>query len=97
MPPLEIFGRLDARRSNSETISPELPTRADLQAWVAERDKMEEETDFFDIKEIEKLQEFSKGPSLPHFPPDPGIVTLIFAMIFSRCSKEPISRRNRPN
>jgi len=94
MPPIEVFVGLDTLRSSSETISSELPTRAELQAWVVEHDKIEKETEIFDAGEFRKLKKFTKGPPPLHFPRDAGIMMLIFTMIFSRCSTEPIPRRH---
>jgi len=94
MPPIEVFVGLDTLRSSSETTNSELPTRAELQAWVVEHDKIEKETEIFDAGEFRKLKKFTKGPSSPHFPRGAGIVMLIFMMIFSRCSTEPIPRRH---
>jgi len=97
MPPIEVFVGLDALRSGLETISSQLPTRAELQAWVIEHDKIEKETEIFDAGEFRKLKKFTKGPSSSHLPHAAGIVMLILTMIPSRCSKEPIPRRHRPN
>lgn len=63
MPPIEVFAGLDTLRSGSETISSQLPTRAKLQAWVAEHDKIEKETEIFDAGEFRKLKKFTKGTS----------------------------------
>ena len=93
MPPIEVFVGLDTLRSGAETISSELPTRTELQAWVAEHDRIEKETEIFDAGEFRKLKKFTKGPS-PHFSRSAGIVMFIFPIIFSRCSKEPIPRRH---
>ena len=70
MPPIEVFVGLDTLRSASEVISPELPTRAELKAWVVEHDKIEKETEIFDAGEFKKLKKFTKGLSSPlcHFP-----------------------------
>jgi len=73
MPPIEVFVGLDTLRSSSEMISSVLPTRAELQAWVAEHDKIEKETEIFDAGEFRKLKKFTKGPSSPHSPRDAGI------------------------
>ena len=98
MPPIEVFVGLDTLRSGSETISSELPTRAELKAWVAEHDKIEKETEIFDAGEFRKLKKFTKG----QHPPRPAISPmfpkmLISTSIDSRCSTEPIPRRHRPN
>ena len=67
MPPIEVFVGLDTLHSDSGTISSELPTRAELQSWVVEHDKIEKETEIFDAGEFRKLKKFTKGTS-PHFP-----------------------------
>ena len=94
MPPIEVFVGLNGLRSGSETISSELPTRAELQAWVVEHDKIEKETEIFDAGEFRKLKKFTKGSSHPLPPRNAAITTLIFTITFSRCSTEPISRRH---
>jgi hypothetical protein len=71
MPPIEVFVGLDTLRSGSETISSELPTRAELKTWAAEHDKIEKETEIFDAGEFRKLKKFTKGPyfyrpTIPH-------------------------------
>lgn len=67
MPPIEVFIGLDTLRSASETISSELPSRAELKTWVVEHDKIEKETEIFDAGEFRKLKKFTKG--LPSPPP----------------------------
>jgi len=96
MPQIEVFVGLDALRSGSEAISSELPTRAELRAWVVEHDKIEKETEIFDAGEFRKLKKFTKGPS-PSFPRGTAIMMPIFAITFSRRSKEPVPRRHRLN
>jgi hypothetical protein len=71
MPPIEVFVGLDTLRSGSETISTELPARAELQAWVAEHDKIEKEPEIFDAGEFRELKKFTKGP-LPQDSPQRG-------------------------
>jgi hypothetical protein len=92
MPPIEVFVGLDTLRSGSETISSELPTRAELKAWVAEHDKIEKETEIFDAGEFRKLKKFTKGQSFPH----PAIVPMMLTstVIDSCCSTDPIPRRH---
>ena len=50
-------------RSSAEDI-PGLPTRADLQQWVAEHDVIEKETEIFDTGELTKLRQLTKGTAL---------------------------------
>lgn len=45
----------------SATEVPGLPTRAQLEEWVAEHDKIEKETEIFDSGELKKLKKFTKG------------------------------------
>ena len=98
MPPIEIFVGLDALRSGSETTSSELPSRAELKARVVEHDKIEKETEIFDAGEFRKLKKFTKGPWFPRSAALSAMpMMLISTTIHSRCSKEPIPRRHRPN
>ena len=72
MPPIQVFVGLNTLDSRLETISTELPTRAELKAWVSEHDKIEKETEIFDAGEFRKLKKFTKGPcsSRSAVPPD---------------------------
>lgn len=63
MPPVEVFVGLDAVRASQETV-PGLPTREELQQWVAEHDRIEKETEIFDSGELKKLKKFTKGMSM---------------------------------
>jgi hypothetical protein len=60
MPPIEVFIGLDAIRASAEEV-PGLPTRAELQKWLAEHDIIEKETEIFDTGELKKLKKFTKG------------------------------------
>lgn len=60
MPPIEVFVGLDAIRESALEV-PGLPTRAELQEWVAEHDRIEKETEVFDSGELRKLKKFTKG------------------------------------
>lgn len=60
LPPINIFVGLDAVRSSATTV-PGLPTREELQQWVAEHDRIEKETEIFDSGELKKLKKFTKG------------------------------------
>lgn len=66
MPPIEVFAALDAVRSSAEDV-PGLPTRAELQKWIAEHDVIEKETEVFDTGELTKLRQLTKGTSLSSF------------------------------
>lgn len=60
MPPIEVFVGLDAVKSSAEEV-PGLPTRAELQQWLAEHDIIEKETEIFDTGELKKLRQLTKG------------------------------------
>jgi hypothetical protein len=60
MPPIEVFAGLDAVQSSAEEV-PGLPTRAELQQWLAEHDTIEKETEIFDTGELKKLRQLTKG------------------------------------
>jgi hypothetical protein len=61
MAPIDVFTALDSLRAGSEEISSGLPTRAELQQWVIEHDRIEKETEIFDAGEFRKLKKFTKG------------------------------------
>lgn len=61
MPPIEVFVGLDTLRAGSDAISKSLPTRAKLQEWLIEHDRIEKETEIFDAGEFRKLKTFTKG------------------------------------
>ena len=65
MSPIEVFAALDAVRSSAEDV-PGLPTRAELQKWIAEHDVIEKETEIFDTGELTKLRQLTKGTSSLH-------------------------------
>lgn len=60
MPPIEVFVGLDAVRASADEV-PGLPSRAELQQWLIEHDKIEKETEIFDSGELRKLKKFTKG------------------------------------
>ncbi|TFK76178.1 hypothetical protein BDN72DRAFT_853157 [Pluteus cervinus] len=62
MPPIEVFVGLEAVKSSAEEV-PGLPTRAELQRWLAEHDAIEKETEIFDTGELAKLRQLTKGAS----------------------------------
>ena len=53
-------------RSSAEDV-PGLPTRAELQKWIAEHDVIEKETEIFDTGELTKLRQLTKGNFLSSF------------------------------
>jgi hypothetical protein len=54
---------LDAIRSSAEQV-PGLPTRAELQQFLDEHDRIEKETEIIDSGELKKLRMFTKGLSV---------------------------------
>ncbi|KAF8901676.1 hypothetical protein CPB84DRAFT_1777177 [Gymnopilus junonius] len=60
LPPIEVFAGLDAVRSSSEDVTG-LPTREELQQWMAEHDAIEKETEIFDKGELAKLRQLTKA------------------------------------
>jgi hypothetical protein len=60
MLPIEVFVGLDAIRHSAEEV-PGLPTRSELQQWIAEHDAIEKETEIFDTGELTKLRQLTKG------------------------------------
>lgn len=64
MPAIQVFVGLDAVRASAEEV-PGLPTRAELQQWLAEHDRIEKETEIFDSGELRKLKKFTKGVYQP--------------------------------
>ena len=60
LPPIEVFLGLDAIRLSAEDV-PGLPTRAELQHFLDEHDRIEKETEIFDSGELKKLRMFTKG------------------------------------
>lgn len=63
LPPIEVFVGLDAIRTSAADI-PGLPTRKQLQEWLAEHDRIEKETEIFDSGELKKLRALTKGIGL---------------------------------
>ncbi|KAI0320620.1 hypothetical protein OF83DRAFT_529791 [Amylostereum chailletii] len=62
MPAVELFAGLDAVRTSLPVV-PGLPSRAELQEWLAEHDKIEKETEAFDSGELKKFKAFTKAAS----------------------------------
>lgn len=63
MPAIEVFVGLDAIRASAEVV-PGLPSRADLDEWLAKHDSVDKETEIFDTVELEKLRQLTKGEPL---------------------------------
>lgn len=87
MPPIEVFAGIESLRSGSEGISSGLPTRAELQKWLVEHDRIEKETEIFDVGEFRKLKKFTKGAV--HSSLDYDSITEPF---LSRCTTESFTR-----
>ena len=68
MPDVAVFVALDTVSAfTDETLC--LPTRAELQEWLNEHDKIEKETEIFDSGELKKLRELTKGmPAFANYP-----------------------------
>lgn len=47
---------------------PGLPSREQLQKWLAEHDRIEKETEIFDQGELKKLKKFTKGTYYEAYP-----------------------------
>lgn len=60
-----MFVGLDAVRSSAQEV-PGLPTRAELETWLLEHDRIEKETEIFDSGELKKLKKLTKGESVPY-------------------------------
>lgn len=54
---------MDAVKASAEVV-PGLPSREELQQWVAEHDIIEKETEIFDRGELAKLRQLTKGASI---------------------------------
>jgi hypothetical protein len=73
MPPIELFSDLDAVRASTAVVSG-LPTRAELEGWLVEHDKIEKETELFDSGELKKFKNITMGQFLAtHFFSSPPI------------------------
>lgn len=60
LPPIQVFVGIDAVRTSADSV-PGLPSREQLQDWLAEHDRIEKETEIFDSGEFKKLRMFTKG------------------------------------
>jgi len=63
LPPIQVFIGMDAVRTSADPV-PGLPSREQLQDWLAEHDRIEKETEIFDSGELKKLRKFTKGMHL---------------------------------
>ncbi|KAG2043113.1 hypothetical protein BDR03DRAFT_942887 [Suillus americanus] len=82
LPPIEVFVGLDAIRTSAEDI-PGLPTREQLQEWLAEHDRIEKETEIFDSGELKKLRALTKAATQRHLSPeDTDVIELTLTTIY---------------
>ncbi|KAG6334387.1 hypothetical protein ID866_4708 [Astraeus odoratus] len=82
LPPIEVFVGIDALRDSAESI-PGLPTRQQLQEWLAEHDRIEKETEIFDSGELKKLRKFTKAATQRHLSPeDTDLIELTLTTIY---------------
>lgn len=58
--PIQVFAGIDPVHTSANSASG-LPSREQLQEWLAEHDKIEKETEIFDSGELKKLRKFTKG------------------------------------
>ncbi|KAG1892739.1 hypothetical protein F4604DRAFT_1701340 [Suillus subluteus] len=82
LPPIEVFVGLDAIRTSAEDI-PGLPTREQLQEWLAEHDRIEKEIEIFDSGELKKLRALTKAATQRHLSPeDTDVIELTLTTIY---------------
>ncbi|KAH7887982.1 hypothetical protein F5I97DRAFT_1864642 [Phlebopus sp. FC_14] len=82
LPPVEVFTGIDVLRTSAESI-PGLPTREQLQEWLAEHDKIEKETEIFDSGELKKLRKFTKAATQRHLSSeDTDLIELTLTTIY---------------
>lgn len=83
MPPIEVFVGLDAIRASSEHV-PGLPTREELDQWIAEHDAIEKETEIFDRGELTKLRQLTKAATQRNLSPeDTDVIELTLTTIYA--------------
>ncbi|KDR83400.1 hypothetical protein GALMADRAFT_56704 [Galerina marginata CBS 339.88] len=83
LPPIEVFVGLDAIRSSLEDV-PGLPTREELQQWMAEHDAIEKETEIFDTGELTKLRQLTKAATQRNLSPeDTDVIELTLTTIYA--------------
>ncbi|KAI0921922.1 hypothetical protein AcW2_006758 [Taiwanofungus camphoratus] len=82
LPPIEVFVGLDAVRSSAYEV-PGLPTRGQLQEWIAEHDRIEKETEIFDSGELKKLKKLTKAAAQRNLSPaDTDLIELTLTTIY---------------
>ncbi|KAF9263597.1 hypothetical protein L218DRAFT_1033837 [Marasmius fiardii PR-910] len=82
MPSIEVFVGLDAVKASAEQV-PGLPTREELQHWIAEHDMIEKETEIFDTGELKKLRNFTRAATQRNLSPeDTDLIELTLTTIY---------------
>ncbi|KAI0721923.1 hypothetical protein C8T65DRAFT_629665 [Cerioporus squamosus] len=83
LPPIEVFTGLDAVRASATEV-PGLPSRAQLQAWREEHDRIEKETEIFDSGELRKLKKFTKAAAQRNLSPaDTDLIEITLTTIYA--------------
>ncbi|EMD41096.1 hypothetical protein CERSUDRAFT_111672 [Gelatoporia subvermispora B] len=81
LPPVEVFVGLDAIRASAAEV-PGLPSQTELEAWLAEYDRIEKETEIFDSGELKKLKKFTKAAAQRNLSPaDTDLIELTLTTI----------------
>ncbi|KAJ7047629.1 hypothetical protein C8F04DRAFT_1059531 [Mycena alexandri] len=82
MPPIEVFVGMEAIRASVEQV-PGLPTRQELQQWLAEHDAIEKETEIFDSGELQTIKKFTKAATQRNLSPaDTDLIELTLTTIY---------------
>ncbi|KAG8218441.1 hypothetical protein J3R82DRAFT_4067 [Butyriboletus roseoflavus] len=82
LPPIQVFVGIDAVRTSVDSV-PGLPSREQLQDWLAEHDRIEKETEIFDSGELKKLRKFTKAATQRHLSPeDTDLIELTLTTIY---------------
>ncbi|TFK86817.1 hypothetical protein K466DRAFT_136728, partial [Polyporus arcularius HHB13444] len=83
LPPIEVFAGLDAVRASATEV-PGLPSRAQLQEWREEHDRIEKETEVFDSGEYKKLKKFTKAAAQRNLSPaDTDLIEMTLTTIYA--------------
>ncbi|KAF8665600.1 hypothetical protein AX16_000057 [Volvariella volvacea WC 439] len=83
MPPIEVFVGMESIKSSAEEV-PGLPTRDELQRWLAEHDIIEKETEIFDTGELKKLRQLTKAATQRNLSPqDTDVIELTLTTIYA--------------
>lgn len=91
LPTIDVFAGMDDLSKPLEEICG-LATRAQLNEWIAEHDKIEKETESFDSGDLRKLKKFTKG--------NIELVYLRYCLLtnssWSRHAEKSVTRRHGP-